>query len=52
MADRYIPVHITYETESGTEKDMQIPVAIDISKFLIKEKPSTYHNQLPYKTLK
>lgn len=35
----FIPLKIEYDTESGKSKLMIIPISIDISKFMIKEKP-------------
>lgn len=34
--DRFIPFRVEYTTESELHKNMVVPIAIDISKFLIK----------------
>jgi hypothetical protein len=39
--DRFIPFKVEYITESEEQKCMSLPISVDISKFLIKEKPMT-----------
>jgi hypothetical protein len=43
----FIALDIEYESEGGVHKLMNIPIAIDISKFLVKEKPTTYSQNKP-----
>lgn len=52
QSEYFVPVEIAYETSSGVQKSMHVPISIDVSKFIVKEKPSTYKNEYKFKTMR